>query len=198
MARGLATAATTAVPRGSSSSVHGTEAAGNQFVFDGCTKLEDCAFLISGFGARGWRCWIGSQMSAWFEFAEEVFDVAILIGGERCKRGVVGGKLFEDSLFVGDSIVDVVEVAIQLIEHAGLTCKGGGSCQERSDAMDGCSGVCGTKEITPFIGGVLFAFDGDLGCADDSFPGGPLLSIVGEAVPVWVLFWEAAGCEKGG
>ena len=66
-------------------------------------------------------------------------------------------------------------------------------CRRRSDAVDGCNGVCGAKEIAPFVDGSLLVFDVELGCAEGSFPGEPMLGVVGEAVPVWALFWAAFG-----
>ena len=40
-----------------------------------------------------------------------------MIGGESCEIDIVGGELFEDSLFVGGHISDVVEMAVQLTKH---------------------------------------------------------------------------------
>ena len=89
----------------------------------------------------------------------------------------------------------MVKVAVKLTEHGDL----GGRRetmirQGMSDAVDGHSGVCIAEEITSFVlGGAVFAFDSELGCAEGCFPGGPVFGGGGEPVPVWALFGEAAG-----
>ena len=89
----------------------------------------------------------------------------------------------------------MVKVAVKLTEHGDL----GGRRetmirQGMSDAVDGHSGVCIAEEITSFVlGGAVFAFDSELGCAEGCFPGGPVLGGGGEAFPVQVLLREASG-----
>ena len=101
------------------------------------------------------------------------------------------------SFFIGGRHRNVVEVAAQLVKHVGFIGARGGRRswlgQRWHDVVDGCSRVCSTKEVALCVGGVLLAFDGELGSAEGCFPGGPVFGGGGEPVPVWALFGEAAG-----
>ena len=54
---------------------------------------------------------------------EELFGVAKLCGGEVGEFGVVGGELLDDFFFIGGSYRDVVEVAVELVQHCVLAGK---------------------------------------------------------------------------
>ena len=101
---------------------------------------------------------------------EEFFDAAVFMGGESCESGIIGGDLFDDGFFVGDRIGNVVEAAVQLVKHGGLIGYGGRSrmwtLRRWLDAVDGCSGVCSTYEVALCVGGVLLAFNSELGHAE--------------------------------
>ena len=95
------------------------------------------------------------------------------------------------------AIAFVVKVAVQLVEHGGLTRDGGRSRMRIQrgwlDVVDGCSGVYSNKEVTSCVGGALLAFDSELGRAEGCFPRGPVFGAGVEVIPVRALFWEADG-----
>ena len=43
--------------------------------------------------------------------------MVVLVGGERCERGIVGGKFLGDGLFIGGRVGNVVKVGVKLVEH---------------------------------------------------------------------------------
>ena len=61
----------------------------NPLACDVVAELVDCIFWTSGRVGGG----------AWRSSTEEFFDVAILIGGESCELGIVGGELGKDFFF---------------------------------------------------------------------------------------------------
>ena len=128
---------------------------------------------------------------------KEVFNTAVLIGGESCEFCIAGGDLVEDGLFVDGRHRNVVKVAVQLVKHGGLVGDGGTSRirirQGWLDAVDGCSRICSTEEVTSCIGGALFTSNSLLGHVAGCFPSSPVFGAGGEAVPVQAIFWEAAG-----
>ena len=92
-------------------------------------------------------------------------------------------------------------MADELIQHGVLVSKGSWSKRRAltgRDAMDGSFRFCGAKEIASSVGGSLLAFDGDLGSVEGCFPRRPVFGSGGKAVPVQVLFQEAARYGEGG
>ena len=68
------------------------------------------------------------------------------------------------------AIAFVVKVAVQLVEHGGLTRDGGRSRMRIRrgwiNAMGGCSGVWSTKEVTSCVCGMLLELNNELGHAE--------------------------------
>ena len=103
---------------GGALSVGGTECTDNPLALEGMAELEDgilpigmvvsVSMVVNGCG--------GGRASL-----EELFDAAkLLCVGEVGEFGVVGDVLGEDFFFVGDSHHDVVEVAVELVQHCVL------------------------------------------------------------------------------
>jgi len=98
---------------GGSPSVGGTECAHNPLALEGMAELVSVIFPIRGDGVGGRRS--GGRLGL-----EELFDAVVLSRSEVGEFGVVGGELSEHFLFVGCGHHDVVEVAVELLEHGIL------------------------------------------------------------------------------
>ena len=129
-------------------------------------ELEDWILAIGRVGGN-YNYGVGGMTSL-----EELFNAAVLDGGEGGELGVVGGELGKDFFFIGGSHCDVVEVAVELIQHGVLISNG---CQSERrhlggrDAIDGSYRVGGAKEMTSSVGSLLLAFGGELGGTEGFF-----------------------------